>query len=166
MVQKSAKEEEIKDKGSKCRIYIPVYTCTCHQVRLWFIIFLLAPSNVLAYVYLGHWNQHAILSSHCTFRCWKVADIASYSLVLVRYPFPRFFYHHPSPLRVALQRKLGKLPKRQCLKSTVMLPYKVLNLLQNRFSSCSGPYRSATGSKMVRFKLSDSHISSIPVLSG
>ena len=25
MVQKSAKEEEIKDKGSKCRIYIPVY---------------------------------------------------------------------------------------------------------------------------------------------
>ena len=25
MVQKSAKEEEIKDKGSKYRIYIPVY---------------------------------------------------------------------------------------------------------------------------------------------
>ena len=40
-----------------------------------------------------------------------------------------FFYHHPSPLRVALQRKLGKLPKRKCLKSTVMPPYKVLNLL-------------------------------------
>ena len=53
--------------------------------------------NILAYVYLGHWNQHAILSSHYIFPCWKVADITSYSLVLV--PFPRFFYHHPSPLR-------------------------------------------------------------------
>ena len=91
MVQKSAKEEEIKDKGGKYHIYIPVYmelhiwgpmisasfalffctllalskfaenqifravtsapTRTCHQVRFWFIIFLLASSST-AYVYL------------------------------------------------------------------------------------------------------------------
>ena len=31
MVQKSAKEEEIKDKGSKYRIYIPVYM----ELHIW-----------------------------------------------------------------------------------------------------------------------------------
>ena len=92
-------------------------TRTCHQVRFWFSFFLLASSST-AYVYLYTGiimfilgtetsNQHAIISSHYTFLCWKVADIASYSLVLVQ--FPRFFYHHPSPLRVTLQRKLMKI---------------------------------------------------------
>ena len=159
MVQKSAKEEEIKDKGGKYHIYIPVYM----ELHIWgqmqyllslplisssFVFFFCtllalskfaenqifravacAPTRTLLIYnfFFGllqyciclslYWhmfilgtetsNQHAIISSHYTFRCWKVADIASYSLVLVQ--FPRFFYHHPSPLRVTLQRKLMKL---------------------------------------------------------
>ena len=90
-------------------------TRTCHQVRFWFIIFFGLLQYCICLSLYWHMfilgtetsNQHAIISSHYTFRCWKVADIASYSLVLVQ--FPRFFYHHPSPLRVTLQRKLMKL---------------------------------------------------------
>ena len=151
MVQKSAKEEEVKDKGGKYHIYIPVYmdlhiwgqmqyllslplisssfvffffctllalskfaenqifravarapTRTCHQVRFWFIIFFFGLLQYCICLSL-YWhmfilgtetsNQHAIISSHYTFRCWKVADIASYSLVLVQ--FPRFFLSPP-----------------------------------------------------------------------
>ena len=123
MVQKSAKEEEVKDKGSKYRIYTPVYMELHNwgQIKYLLSVPLISSSfalflhpistewicwksnisavacapNILAYVYLGHWNQHAITSSHYTFRCWKVADITSYSLVLV--PFLRFFIttlHH------------------------------------------------------------------------
>ena len=123
MVQKSAKEEEIEDKGSKYRIYIPVYMelHTWEQMQYLLSLPLISSSfapfctllalsefaenqifrAVAQYTRIClslYWHMFIFaLKPACNnkqpLHCWKVADIASYSLVLV--PFPRFFLSPP-----------------------------------------------------------------------
>ena len=160
MVQKSAEEEEIKYKGSKYRIYIPVYM----ELHIWeqmqYLLYLPLISSSFSLfctlLALSEFAENQIFRAVaqytviCLSLYWHMFIFALEPACNNKQPLhisllkgsrhcklqpsfsfisTLFFYHHPSPLRVALQRKLRKLPKRSCLKSTVMLPYKVLNLL-------------------------------------